>query len=348
MTLTITVWDVWQGDCTVIRLPNDQLLIIDVGPPDSPLVEWLRANPQERIYGIVLTHNDEDHSGAFESVLETCRGKIDNLWVLFDRSDSDTVSQRIMGAAVRYAQKQKINYNALIGTKDNPMPIYAYGSSRPLLIYSVHPSSLQIAKNQLARSSAPNSVSGIICLEIGGNVRAIWTGDAPMSAVSRACHGSSPQLIVGPHHGAPTDRKRRSYPSYFIDPDPEVVFVSVGTYNRHDHPIPDFIKRHVAQSRVVCCSGLNYHCDRQRATDGPHVINSHMSLSVVPPPNPKAVSCRGPMQLTWDEDYGEFLYDRFHDRHQAQVQQITGRCCKPLSVPAPPAVSLQRKGGIAP
>ena len=86
MTLELALWDVGQGDCTVIRLPDGRLLIIDVGPPDSPILDWLLQRPQERIYAVVLTHNDEDHCGCAIEMIDDLGSRLKGLFLLIDRS----------------------------------------------------------------------------------------------------------------------------------------------------------------------------------------------------------------------------------------------------------------------
>src|SRR5438270_7348291 len=100
--LEIDLWDVGQGDCTVIKLPNGKLLIIDVGPRGSPLVDWLNERRHEaaRIESIILTHNDADHAGALPSIITEHKNRIEGIWMLLDREVSAPHFQKIFRAAV--------------------------------------------------------------------------------------------------------------------------------------------------------------------------------------------------------------------------------------------------------
>ena len=102
-SLQIDLWDVGQGDCTVIKLPSGKLLIIDVGPRGSPLVDWLneRRNEAVRIEGIVLTHNDADHAGALPSIIMEYWDRIEGIWMLLDREVGAPQFQKIFRSALQ-------------------------------------------------------------------------------------------------------------------------------------------------------------------------------------------------------------------------------------------------------
>src|SRR5258708_8392617 len=67
--LIVDFWDVGQGDCSVIRLPDGSLIIIDVGPRTTPLIDWLQEKPR-RIHSVVITHNDADHAGGLPALVK--------------------------------------------------------------------------------------------------------------------------------------------------------------------------------------------------------------------------------------------------------------------------------------
>lgn len=324
--LEIIYWDVGQGDCSVIRLPDGRLIVIDVGPPDSPLLDWLLVRPQEKIYAVILTHNDEDHAGCYDSVLEACHPRIEHQFVLLDRSDRSGPVQNIIGTALRNHHRG-VELHRLEATPAAPQPVYGLTGPNPVLLYVVHPGTAESMANQITSYPKPNAVSAILCLQIGKTVHAVWPGDAALAAIARTCSGHSPQMIMVPHHGAPIDRKGRHYPSTFDAVTPESVFVSVGTNNKHDHPVPGFIEQHVKRGRTVCCSQLHRHCDRQRSNNGGHVLHNHLSLGLLPPRNPKSVTCRGPMILKWDAGDQRFTFDRFHAPHRKEIISLHNPRC---------------------
>jgi competence protein ComEC len=326
MKLVADFWDVGQGDCSVVRLPDGKLLIIDVGPPDSPLIEWLSGRG-ERIYAVVLTHNDEDHAGCFTDLIDRFGGRIDHVFLLLDRHTTDLAARRILVAAVNGAKKSGYTLHPIDVTATGVLRIYGYESvTERLLIYAVHPDFVTTANNLIKRSPNPNSVSAIVRLDVNGANHLIWAGDAPMRAVADRCSGLSPEAMVGPHHGAPSDRNRKNHHLDFERVDPSNVFISAGTGNRHGHPVKAFIDQHRIRNRRVVCSQLN-HCDVRRVANRQHVMRNHLELGMVPPLNSGAVTCRGPMRLTWDSTARVFIHDSFHAQHLTELEGVHRPYC---------------------
>ena len=82
--LRIDVWDVGQGDCSVITLPDGSLFVIDVGPSYSPFIPWIAARPHLRIFCLALTHNDADHCGALTPLLDATLGRLGKIRALVE------------------------------------------------------------------------------------------------------------------------------------------------------------------------------------------------------------------------------------------------------------------------
>ncbi len=321
MELVVDLWDVGQGDCTVLRLPDGKLLIIDTGPPDSPLVEWLAARP-EQIYGIVLTHNDEDHAGCFDDLLERFSSRFEHVFLLIDRNPQETSAKRVLDRALRWARRNPGRLHNLEIAGDGLMPIYGWdggGGREKLAIYAVHPEFECVLRNLRRKGAQPNSVSAVLCLDVDGKTEIIWGGDASMRSIADKCQDKVPEVMFGPHHGGPIDRDHVTYRSQFDRVRPKNVFISAGTTNQHRHPIKTFIDLHFARGRRVSCSQL-VHCDAGRVKGRRHVMKHHLELGMVPPQNPGAVTCRGPMRLEWDPEMREFLH---HDTHQLHLEKLT-------------------------
>ncbi len=326
MELMVDFWDVGQGDCSVIRLPDGKLLIIDTGPPESPLVEWLAARG-ETIYGLVLTHNDEDHAGCFQDLLERFSSRLENVFLLIDRNPTAESAKRILASALRWEKRYKGNLCNLEISQEGIMRIYGWdGGREKLVIYAVHPHFTLTLNNLLRKNAQPNSVSAVICLDVDGNTEVIWGGDAPMKAIAEKCAGRTPEVIVGPHHGGPTDRKQIAYPNHFDSVQPKNVFISAGTENQHDHPIKKFIDLHYERGRRVVCSQL-VHCDRLRVAERKHVMRHHLELEMVPPQNAGAVTCRGPVRIEWDPEMRTFMHHDTHQQHLDKLNEIDKPYC---------------------
>lgn len=328
MSLIVDFWDVGQGDCSVVRLPGNELLVIDVGPRNSPIIEWLDARPAERVHTIVLTHNDEDHAGCFPAVIDQLGARLKNVFLLEDRHMNRQNTRRIVDCVNRWAKMTGGICHRLETRPGELLDVYSETDSEigKLSLKAVHPSPIVSIENQTKAHPDHNIVSGILHLEINGDVKIIWGGDAPMKTVAATCCGTRPTVMVGPHHGGPTDRKEKGHERHYEALHPECVFVSAGTKNHHGHPIPRFIDLHNALGRRIVCSQL-VHCDRLRVEHRRSVLNNHLILGLVPPPGNRGVTCRGPMRFTWDVAQGEFLPDEFHVKHLDALKNVDQPRC---------------------
>jgi hypothetical protein len=330
LKLTVDLWDVGQGDCSVITLPDGRLFIIDVGPPRSPIVDWLESqrNRAKKIYAIAITHNDEDHAGCLDSILERWAPdhRIEYVFMLLDQNP-DEKTRRLLDCVTRYDAKDYITLDRMETRKEAVLPLFGADGPQKLTIYAVYPHCAPAMKAVIRKTPQPNLVSGIICLDIDGKSEIIWPGDAPMQTIKQFCKGKSPLVIFGPHHGAPVKRELKSYPAAFETPDANNVFISVGTTNIHQHPIPDFINRHRNKGRTVFCSQL-VHCDRRAVENRRHIMNHHLLLNFVPPHEPTAVTCRGPVRMSWNVGTQRFEFDGFHQEHRNKVKGLHDPLCE--------------------
>lgn len=327
MNLEVTFWDVGQGDCSVIKLPNGKIIIIDTGPTESPLVAWLSQSSLD-IYAIVITHNHEDHIGALIPIIHQCGKRIENVFLAPSHEGKSLYENKIIKSLLSAAKKFSFSLRRLEPCDNGVYKIFSCRSTDDLLIYCCYPGYTAHLENQIKKSPSPNKVSAIIRLDINGLSQIIWPGDVPMQVLSKVCKNEDPFLIVGPHHGGPETRKQQSYLPAFETPCPKNVFVSVGSDNSYNHPLKsDFIELHVAKERVVCCSQLK-HCDRRRLTEKRHVLNHHLALGVLPPYSENAVTCRGPMKLTWRSEVHEWEWDQWHQQHQTLLNDVHSPYCR--------------------
>lgn len=70
--LRVQYIDVGQGDCSLIELPNGQIMVIDAGNnPDGKLISsYLRQLEIEKIDYLVGTHPHEDHIGGLDVLIQ--------------------------------------------------------------------------------------------------------------------------------------------------------------------------------------------------------------------------------------------------------------------------------------
>ena len=73
-TLRVHFLDVGQGDCSLIELPDNRIMLIDGGngtPENNKhILRYLNALDIDVIDYLVVTHADSDHCGGLDAVLE--------------------------------------------------------------------------------------------------------------------------------------------------------------------------------------------------------------------------------------------------------------------------------------
>jgi len=301
--LVIDFWDVGQGNCCVIKLDDNSLIIIDVGRRGSPLVDWLNDRPSfPTIRTIVLTHNDADHAGALPAIVARGGASIEGVCALVDRNIEAPAFQKIL-EAVRGGERngffrlERLERNKIIWED----------AAKGIRLIAVYPGMLDNID-----AANPNDTSGIICLEIKGKTELIWPGDVPMQKMGESCHDTEPYAITGPHHGAPSDVRTPASREAIRAVRPKFNFISVGTHNSYSHPRLRFIRQLEVEGCRVRCSQLTYRCERLRVNARDHVLKTHGYLGLRAPRG-KYVSCRGPWRLTLTN--GQFVPDRWDEEH---------------------------------
>src|SRR5207248_10027987 len=133
--------------------------------------------------------------------------------------------------------------------------------------------------------------------------------------VAATCAGSSPQYIVGPHHGAPIDRKHALADSWLRSIGAEANIISVGSTNRYNHPQKSYIRKSVAAGSRIMCTQLTKLCDKYLTSD---VIRSHARYTL-PPPN-SGFTCRDPVRATILPS-DDLIGDELDSEHQIAIKK---------------------------
>lgn len=310
--LEVTFWDVGQGDCSTITLPDGSLIIIDVGPRGSPLIDWLYDKPR-RIHAVVLTHNDSDHVGALPSLVGTLKDRIKNFYMLVDRPTTNRVFDKTFRCAMEGERLGYYNIRRLeTGT------VIWQDSALNAKLISVFPT---MSGNILA--STPNQTSGIICLNLNAKTEIIWPGDSDLQRVANQCPGTYPYTMFGPHHGAPADYKKISAVAAIKAISPERAFISVGTKNTYSHPRPKYLQRLEREGCRLVCSQITNFCDPNTVRGNRPVIATHLALGLRPPRS--GVSCRGAWQIHWNG--ATFESDIFDAEHVDRISCLRRPQC---------------------
>jgi competence protein ComEC len=298
--LIVDFWDVGQGDATVIRLPDGKLVLIDVGPKGSPVIDWL-ADRRPVIHAAIITHNDHDHAGSLPSLVNAPGVVIDAAYMLLDR-DKQSQTFRDIWRPVR--EQEKRGRFAVVGLAADRV-VWQSGGACLKVVYPSFSENIEASK--------PNESSAVVCLLHQGELRIIWPGDAPMQVVADKCAGAFPDLLHGPHHGGPVDRKRSEFNSWVDSLMPERLFVSVGTNNRYSLPHKPYLNMQASRGVQVLCTQVTRLCDSQHITNGRPVLQTAALLGLRS--SRSGVPCRGCMRLTildgvvqtdpWDAEHAQ-------------------------------------------
>jgi competence protein ComEC len=69
-SLAVRVLDVGQGDSILLDPPEGEPVLVDTGPPDYGVEDRLRELGVDRLAAIVITHDQSDHDGDLDGLLE--------------------------------------------------------------------------------------------------------------------------------------------------------------------------------------------------------------------------------------------------------------------------------------
>jgi len=320
--LKVTFWDVGQGDCSTIEIPDGSVIIIDTGPRGSPIVDWLnRGSSPKKIHSIITTHNHEDHVGALPSILLSGK-KIDAIWMLEDRANplDRKPTKDLFRLAIEGERRKCWCFERL----EKGKTIWEDSTMRAKL-QVVFPS---FAHSLVAASAnRPNDASGILQLVINDQVQVIWPGDSSLETIVTVCPKAHPEIIVGPHHGGPEDYKSPESKTHVMMMSPKQTYISVGTKNHYSHPRPKYLRLLAKNGTYIACSQITRECDKHLVNEKKRpVMETHMLLGL-PPPRNDGYACRGPMQLYFDKT-GYVKDDGYTQMHKSRIKILERPMCQ--------------------
>jgi len=222
--LWLTVLDVGQGLAIVART-GEHALLYDTGPRYSPdadggnrvILPYLRGEGIERLDAMVVTHDDNDHTGGAQSVL-----------------DGVPVAQLLTSLAADH-------------------PLHAGHVSRSACQASEHWNwegvSFTFLHPPANRDPAPvtkkardNAASCVLKVTAHGR-HALLTADIEADVEGALVAAGAPlaaEVLLAPHHGSKTS----STPPFLAAVNPATIVVPVGYRNRFRHPAPEVLQRY--------------------------------------------------------------------------------------------------------
>ncbi len=234
--LRIHFLDVGQGDCTLVELPDNKILLIDggngSGANDKKIMRYLNALEIERIDYLVLTHADGDHAGGLDTVLKYKTVKN----VYYPYLENPSVNRE-------YAQfyEKLLDENCKKFISERYLTISSKKENYPFTLAFLSPYSLETN----ADVAGENDDSAVLWLEYQG-VSAMFLGDASTAVERRLMQADQVDIFeeIGvklfqntdvlkvAHHGS-ADSTSAEFLEYL---QVQTAVISVGKDNAYGHP----------------------------------------------------------------------------------------------------------------
>lgn len=215
-----TVLDVGQGLAVLIKTKSHTLLY-DAGPRYSAqsdagsriVIPFLRGEGVKKLDGVIVSHNDADHSGGAGSVL----AQLPVAWLAssFDMSEISKPSKRIKCFAGQHWQWDQVDFEVLSPGWESYENVNLTDNNRSCVVKI-------------------SSQFGSLLL----------TGDiekeAELTLLQANIHKLSSIVLVAPHHGSKTS----STPEFLTAVGAEHAIFTIGYLNRFKHPKPLITERY--------------------------------------------------------------------------------------------------------
>ncbi len=228
----LDVVDVGQGESVLVRT-RAHALLVDGGPRyvsgedagGRVVAPYLWGQGINRLDGVVLTHDDTDHSGGLGSLLASHRPG----WFLTSLAGLGATRVSEYGAS-------------LLASRPDALPCLAGQSWQwdGVVFRVLHPPG-----HHYAQSGYSDNDRGCVIRAQGRYGSALLTADverlAEMNMAERGVLGPADVLVV-PHHGS----KSSSSPAFLAAVRPRLALIPVGYRNRYGHPHPEVLARYRA------------------------------------------------------------------------------------------------------
>ena len=224
----VTVLDVGQGLSVLVQTQSHTLLY-DTGPRYNETADagnriiapMLRGVGIERLDALVISHQDSDHSGGAQSLLQTLP-----VATLLSSLSSDNAIVRLREARGETAKRCVAGEHWSWDGVDFGL---------------LHPAEANYTNPKLK----PNDLSCVLRVANAAG-SALLTGDiearTEADLVRRSGESLHVSVLVVPHHGSRTS----STPAFIAAVQPDVAVFTPGYRNRFRHPRPEIVERYAA------------------------------------------------------------------------------------------------------
>ena len=214
---SIVACDIGQGDAILLRDPAlpSQVVLVDTGDDPEALGRCLDRFGVGRVSLLVLSHDDRDHVGALDSILE----RVDTALIAPTVQGEQTETRQVVRALERAGVPFQIGAQGLV--RSSPAAGVDWQVLAP------------------APDSAPmeTNAASLVMLVDAGATRVLLlgdTGEAEQAALLRTGPELHAHVVKVAHHGSAD--QHTSLPA---EVSAQWGLVSVGADNRYGHPAPD-------------------------------------------------------------------------------------------------------------
>ena len=207
--------DVGQGDCTLIELPENKVMLIDAGENghESDVMNYLDRCGIRRIDYLIATHPHSDHIGGIEEVVENY--EIGEIYMPKTESTSWTYE------------------NMLDAIDEKGIYIQSAYSGKNIFEYDGVKAEILSPERNYKNDNLNNS--SVVVRLICGKKVFLFTGDAEKviekNILQKADDLECDVLKVG-HHGSSSS----SHEDFIFEVNPEYAVISCGKGNEYGHP----------------------------------------------------------------------------------------------------------------
>ncbi|MFQ5771955.1 MAG: ComEC/Rec2 family competence protein, partial [bacterium] len=228
--LKVVFFDVGQGDAALLNFPNGKTMLIDGGPRTfqydagkSVIARHLKREAVDKIDALVLSHAHTDHIGGFLHILRNF--KVREVWDNGQAEESEIYEE----------------YLSLIDSLNIKRRILRTGNLledfNPVKIFVLHPTEEFLAQNRFSIND------GSLVLKISyGEVDFLFVGDVEINGELNFLTYdnllASEVLKVG-HHGSRTSSSQLLLSKI----QPKITIISVGEFNKFNHPHREALQR---------------------------------------------------------------------------------------------------------
>lgn len=288
-TIGVYLLDVGQGDATIVLPPTGEGSPVVFDCRDDVVVEKLLTQwKATEIGALVISHLDWDHIAGARQLLENKRFPVRTVFLNVDRDVTGkhrkaAEARALLEAAKRGQASQRWNLSPTL--RDHRSVANGSGWSIDLL---APPFGLKIDEELEGKRYDPNCLSGVLRVRFG--THSVLVGaDAPLKTWAEMPAADLPANVFRvPHHGGRVEDGGRptgwDEARLYKAVSPKTAIVSVGTQNRHDHPIEECIEPVTRGRCRLMCTQVTDRCQPGvKANAAPHLADALNNAALVEP-----------------------------------------------------------------